>query len=91
MPSGAAGDVPFLDHVERTLNAVLATEARRHGAGFVDTYRGGVGHDMCSAHRWAESVLITHAAAPVHPNAEGMRFIAGRGRSRRSGARGHRG
>ena len=33
---------------------------------------------MCSARRWVESILITHAATPVHPNAAGMRFVAGR-------------
>jgi lysophospholipase L1-like esterase len=74
----AAGDVPYLDRIERSVNAMLAVEARRAGAGFVDTYRGGTGHDMCAAHRWVEGVLITHAAAPVHPNAIGMRVVADR-------------
>jgi lysophospholipase L1-like esterase len=74
----AAGDVPYLDRVERSLNRMLADEARRSGAIFVDDYRGGAGHDMCSAHRWVEPILITHAAMPVHPNAVGMRVVAGR-------------
>lgn len=74
----AAGDVPYLDGVERTLNRMLAEEARRGGALFVDDYRGGTGHDMCSAHRWVEPILISHAAMPVHPNALGMRVVAGR-------------
>jgi lysophospholipase L1-like esterase len=74
----AAGDVPYLDGVERSLNRVLADEARRGGALFVDAYRGGTGHDMCSAHRWVEPLLISHAAAPIHPNAIGMRVVAGR-------------
>ncbi len=74
----AAGDVPYLDGIERSVNTMLAEQARRAGAGFVDVYHGAAGHDMCSAHRWVESVLITHAAAPVHPNAAGMRFVAGR-------------
>jgi lysophospholipase L1-like esterase len=74
----AAGDVPYLDRVERALNRMLADEARRGGAGFVDSYRGGAGHDMCAPHRWVEGILITHAAAPVHPNAIGMRIVADR-------------
>jgi lysophospholipase L1-like esterase len=74
----AAGDVPYLDRVERSLNRMLAEQARLGGALFVDDYRGGTGHDMCSAHRWVEPILITHAAMPVHPNATGMRVVAGR-------------
>jgi lysophospholipase L1-like esterase len=74
----AAGDVPYLDRVERSLNRMLAEEARRAGDGFVDTYRASTGHDMCAQRRWVEGVLITHAAAPVHPNALGMRAVADR-------------
>lgn len=74
----AAGDVPYLDRVERSVNAMLAVEARLHGAEFVDTYRGGAGHDMCAKRRWVEGVLLTHAAMPVHPNATGMRVVAAR-------------
>jgi lysophospholipase L1-like esterase len=74
----SAGDVPFLDGVERSMNRLLADEARRGGALFVDDYRGGTGHDMCSARRWVEPILISHAAMPVHPNALGMRVVAGR-------------
>lgn len=74
----AAGDVPYLDRVERELNAMLADQARSNGVGFVDAYRGGTGHDMCAAHKWVEGLLLTHAAAPVHPNAVGMRVVADR-------------
>jgi lysophospholipase L1-like esterase len=74
----AAGDVPYLDRVERSLNRMLADEARGGGALFVDDYRGGTGHDMCSAHRWVEPLFLNHAAMPVHPNALGMRVVAGR-------------
>jgi lysophospholipase L1-like esterase len=74
----AAGDVPYLDRVERSLNRMLADQARLGGALYVDDYRGGTGHDMCSAHRWVEPILISHAAAPVHPNATGMRVVAAR-------------
>jgi lysophospholipase L1-like esterase len=74
----AAGDVPYLDRVERSLNRMLADEARKRGALFVDDYRGGTGHDMCSANRWVEPIFLNHAAMPVHPNALGMRVVAGR-------------
>lgn len=74
----AVGDVPYLDRVERELNHMLAEQARLGGALYVDDYRGGTGHDMCSASRWVEPIIITHAAAPVHPNATGMRVVAGR-------------
>lgn len=74
----ADGDVPYLDRFERGLNAMLADEASGHGAEFVDTYRGGDGHDMCSRDKWVEGILLTHIAAPVHPNARGMRVVADR-------------
>jgi lysophospholipase L1-like esterase len=74
----AAGDVPYLDRIERSVNAMLAEEARHAGAGFVDAYRGGAGHDMCASRKWVEGILLTHAAAPVHPNAAGMRVVADR-------------
>lgn len=74
----AAGDVPYLDRLERSLNAMLAEQARLNGAGFIDAYGDSTGHDMCARNRWVEGVVLTHAAAPIHPNAAGMRFVAGR-------------
>jgi lysophospholipase L1-like esterase len=74
----ADGDLPYLDRFERNLNGMLADEASAHGADFVDTYRGGTGHDMCSRDKWVEGILLTHVAAPVHPNARGMRVVADR-------------
>lgn len=76
----AAGDVAFLDRTERSLNEMLRREAAAGGAEFVDTYRDGTGHDMCAAPRakWVEGVVLTHPAAPIHPNAAGMRAVAAR-------------
>lgn len=74
----ADGDLPYLDRFERSLNGMLADEASAHGVEFVDTYRGGTGHDMCSRDKWVEGIVLTHIAAPVHPNARGMRVIADR-------------
>jgi lysophospholipase L1-like esterase len=76
----AQGDVPYLDAAERSLNAMLADEADRHDAGFVDAYAGGNGHDMCASasRKWVEGIVVTSPAAPVHPNAAGMRVVADR-------------
>ncbi|MEV5746312.1 SGNH/GDSL hydrolase family protein [Actinoallomurus sp. NPDC052308] len=74
----ASGDIPFLDRFERHLNTMLAEEARRGDAGFVDAYRTAQRHDMCSTDRWVEGILITNPAAPVHPNAKGMQAVADR-------------
>ncbi len=74
----AAGDVPYLDGVERRLNAMLAEQARLGGATFVDTYTTSARHDMCSSDKWVEGVIVTNPAAPVHPNAAGMRAVADR-------------
>jgi lysophospholipase L1-like esterase len=76
----AVGDVPFLDGVERSFNAMLADQASSGGADFVDAYQGGNGHDMCAAPgaKWVEGLLPTQPAAPIHPNAAGMSVVADR-------------
>lgn len=75
----ARGDVPYLDGVERQLNAMLAEQASAHGVVFVDSYGGSLGHDACEAPqvKWVEGIAPTSPAAPVHPNATGMREVAG--------------
>jgi lysophospholipase L1-like esterase len=79
IPLGPA-DTVYLDGVERALNWMLRTQAAVGGAEFVDTYTGGNGHDMCadSRQRWVEGVLPAAPAAPLHPNARGMRVVAAR-------------
>ncbi|MQY05988.1 SGNH/GDSL hydrolase family protein [Actinomadura macrotermitis] len=76
----ARGDLAFLDGAERRLNRMLAEQARAVGATFVDTYRGGLGHDMCArpGRKWVEGIVLTSPAAPVHPNQAGMREVARR-------------
>ncbi len=76
----ASGDVPYLDAVERTFNAMLADRANGGDADFVDAYQGGNGHDMCAAPsaKWVEGLLPTQPAAPIHPNAAGMSVVADR-------------
>jgi lysophospholipase L1-like esterase len=70
----AAGDVAWLGAVEGRLNNMLAAEAAKAGATFVDTYRSSVGHDACRlpGRKWVEGFVPTAPASPVHPNALGM-------------------
>jgi lysophospholipase L1-like esterase len=70
----AWADVPYLRSVQRNLNAMLAERAAAAGAGLVDAYRHGIGHDACKipAVRWNEPLVPASAAAPLHPNLQGM-------------------
>jgi len=72
------GDVAWLRQVEKHLNAMLAEEAENAGAEYVDTYHSSIGHDMCQlpGTKWVEGLVPTSPAAPVHPNALGMRNSA---------------
>ncbi|WP_028932207.1 SGNH/GDSL hydrolase family protein [Pseudonocardia spinosispora] len=72
------GDVAWLREVQGQLNDMLADEADRTDAEFVDTARSSVGHDVCQlpGTKWVEGLVPTSPAAPVHPNALGMRNSA---------------
>jgi lysophospholipase L1-like esterase len=74
----SAGDVAYLRATEKALNAMLANQAARAGVTFVDTYRPSIGHDICQlpGTKWVEGLVPTAPAAPVHPNALGMRHSA---------------
>ncbi|WP_028923083.1 SGNH/GDSL hydrolase family protein [Pseudonocardia acaciae] len=76
----SAGDVAYLRATEKSLNAMLARQAGRAGVEFVDTYASSVGHDICQlpGTKWVEGLVPTSPAAPVHPNALGMRNSANR-------------
>jgi lysophospholipase L1-like esterase len=73
----AEGDVPWLRAKQEELNAMLARQARAHGARVVDVYAASRGHDACALPvvRWVEPVIPASAAAPVHPNLLGMRAM----------------
>lgn len=75
----ARGDVPYLDGLEQQLTDMLARQAFRHDAVFVNSYARSVGHDACQppGAKWVEAVTPTSPAAPVHPNATGMHAVAG--------------
>jgi lysophospholipase L1-like esterase len=74
----AFGDVPYLRGVEKTLNAMLATEAAANNARFVDTYTPSIGHDVCQAPgtKWVEGLVPTSPALPFHPNRLGEQGMA---------------
>jgi lysophospholipase L1-like esterase len=74
----ARGDVPYLDGLEQQFNTVLADQAFKHGAAFVDSYGNSLGHDACKlpGQKWVEGTVPTSPAAPVHPNALGMQEVA---------------
>lgn len=58
-------------------NAALARQAAAHDARYVDVRTASIGHDVCKLPgvKWFESVIPTAVAAPLHPNATGMRHI----------------
>jgi lysophospholipase L1-like esterase len=64
--------------VEKALNAMLEGEADDAGVTYVDTYTPTIGHDICQlpGTKWVEGLVPTAPAAPVHPNAQGMKAIA---------------
>jgi lysophospholipase L1-like esterase len=73
------GDVAYLRGVEKELNAMVADQAAAAGTEFVDTYTPSIGHDACQppGTKWIEGLVPTAPAAPVHPNALGMKEIGG--------------
>jgi lysophospholipase L1-like esterase len=74
----AREDVPYLRAKQQELNAMLATQAAANGAGLVDAYTAGIGHDACQLPlvRWVEPAVPANAAAPFHPNLFGMQATA---------------
>ncbi|CAM5523702.1 lipase [Streptomyces canarius] len=74
----AMGDFAWLRDKEKELNAMLARQAFKSGARYVNTYTPTVGHDLCkpTGERWIETFAPETPAAPVHPNATGERVMA---------------
>lgn len=74
----ARGDVPYLRSLEISLNAMLAATATTAGDGFIDVYRGTVGHDACqpTGVKWVEGLIPTSLAVPIHPNVAGEKAMA---------------
>lgn len=72
----ASGDVPYLRHIEATLNDAARRAAAATGATFVDLGVASDGHDACKrvGVRWVEPFL--GGTNVVHPNAFGEAQMA---------------
>jgi lysophospholipase L1-like esterase len=69
----ADGDYPWIDSVERSLNAAMSNAAAETSASYVDTYGPSLGHDICAgANAWINGQYLKLDAAPYHPNLAGM-------------------
>jgi hypothetical protein len=55
---------------------MLSARAAAGGARYVDVYTPSIGHDSCSSTRWVEPLIPLSTAAPIHPNALGMRGMS---------------
>lgn len=74
----ANGDVVWLRSKQVELNQMLATQAAANGATLVGAYTASRGHDACRLPliRWVEPAIPLSAAAPIHPNLQGMQAMA---------------
>jgi lysophospholipase L1-like esterase len=70
-----ARDGDYLQASVDLLSATAQKEAVKRGATFVDLAAVSVGHDTCAApaDRYLEGLIPTSIAAPLHPNAAGMK------------------
>lgn len=75
----AAGDVPYLDGIQRQLTEMLAEQADAADVVFVDAYAQSLDHDACQppGRKWVEGFVPTAPGFPVHPNGTGMQQVAG--------------
>ncbi|NKE58221.1 SGNH/GDSL hydrolase family protein [Lentzea sp. PSKA42] len=71
-------DGDYLQSVMNRISATAKAEAAKRGAVFVDFAEVTVGHDICAtpADRYLEGLIPTTIAAPLHPNAAGMKAFA---------------
>ncbi|MBE3001932.1 SGNH/GDSL hydrolase family protein [Nocardiopsis sp. HNM0947] len=69
-----ADDADYLQGSTSYLNEALADRAHEHGATYVDLEAVGTGHDVCAdpEERFIEGLVPQSAAAPLHPNEQGM-------------------
>ncbi|WP_353952791.1 SGNH/GDSL hydrolase family protein [Knoellia sp. S7-12] len=74
----ASGDVPYVNGIEQTLNAVVKQAALENGATFVDMWAPSAGRDACQLPwvRWVEPAVGSLNFVPIHPNAAGERAYA---------------
>ncbi|MGW6694616.1 SGNH/GDSL hydrolase family protein [Rhodococcus sp. NPDC054953] len=74
----AAGDIPYLNDLQDTLNAAVAAAAAETGSVYVDMAQASLGRDGCqpAGQRWVEPMIGATQPVPVHPNATGERALA---------------
>ena len=67
-------DAQYLRGVQEALNGMIEAAAVAKGAMYVDVYGPSAGRTSCDlpAVRWVEPIVPVHAAAPIHPNLNGM-------------------
>jgi lysophospholipase L1-like esterase len=72
------GDVAYYNSLERRLNSVIAADAKRNRAKYVDTFTSSIGHDACKARgvAWVNGIVPNSIALPLHPNHAGERNMA---------------
>jgi lysophospholipase L1-like esterase len=73
-----ARDANYIQAKIDQLNQVLSDAAAAAGATYVDIRTPGIGKDVCKSPtiRWTEPFIPLNIAAPLHPNATGMRGMA---------------
>ncbi|WP_229796252.1 GDSL-type esterase/lipase family protein, partial [Saccharothrix coeruleofusca] len=69
-----AVDADYLQTTFDRLMAMLADQASRHGASYVDIRTPSADHGLCEPpeRRWLEGLVPASPAYPYHPNAAGM-------------------
>lgn len=74
----SSDDIRYIDELIIRINAMIAGQAAKHDADFVDTYADSGGHDVCKLppDRWFEGLVPTEPAYPLHPNAKGEASMA---------------
>ena len=72
-------DAEYLRGIEESLNAMIRDQAAANGATYVDVYTPSAGKTACDLPvlRWIEPIVPVNAAAPIHPNINGMIGMAG--------------
>ena len=74
----ATGDVPYVHHIQWTLNDAVRRAAAATGSTYVNMNKVSEGHDACKAIgvRWVEPVTQGTNPVVVHPNALGEAQMA---------------
>lgn len=74
----SAGDVGYINSLEKQLNSVIASAAAGNQATYVDTFTSSIGHDACKAPgvAWVNGIVPNSIAYPLHPNQAGEANMA---------------